>query len=150
MIQLRPVSDLDFEFIHALRAEAYRSYVERHFEVWIEEDQRRYLQQQWPSRIRMLVVLEGEDVGYFGYSRDETTATLGNIILRPSVRGRGVATQVLNDWLIWVDRLGLKASLNVFEDNPAVSLYRRLGFAVESTDPPHLHMVRPARSERLG
>ena len=144
-IQLRPATEEDFEFIHALRAEAYRGYVERHFGSWVDAEQREYLRQQWPTRSRRVVQLFGEPVGYLGTSEEASGAKLGNIILRPSARGRGIATRVLSDWLIGLDERGLTASLSVFRDNPAVALYPRLGFEVVSVDPPHLRMVRPAR-----
>lgn len=127
-LELRPATDADFEWILDLRREAYAPYVDRHFGGWDEAREREHLRVQWPRRTRSIVLLDGREVGYVGYGQRGEQLWLGNIILRPEARGLGIGTRVLTDWLEWVDLARAPAGLSVFEDNPAVSLYERLGF----------------------
>lgn len=69
--------------------------------------------------------------GPFGH-KDEHVATL-SIWLLPWARGRGAGTYVMRTLLDWCREVGYeKAELGVFSNNqPALRLYRRLGFEVE-------------------
>jgi ribosomal protein S18 acetylase RimI-like enzyme len=69
------------------------------------------------------------DKGY-GYIDDETPEL--SVAVMPEYRGQGIGTDLLRK-LMEESRLNVRAlSLSVSPDNPAVRLYRRLGFDVFS------------------
>ncbi len=67
----------------------------------------------------------GRDQGY-GYIDDETPEL--SIALRPASRGRGVGTVLVEHLLETAVAHFTAVSLSVDPENPAVHLYRRLGF----------------------
>jgi len=80
---------------------------------------------------------EGELLSIAGVhvvSRDYDVAAIGNLVTRPSARGRGFATACTGRLLDELfDRVSLVA-LNVREDNkPAISVYRNFGFRPNTT-----------------
>lgn len=139
---LRPATDADFEAIHALRTEAYRDYVVRHYGTWDDVWQRDHLREAWPKRKRDVVVLGDVDVGYIDVRWTDEGLFVGNLVLASAQRGQGLGSRILGDLLARADAQGVASRLQVFHDNPAVALYERLGFVgVERTDT-HLHMRR--------
>lgn len=78
-----------------------------------------------PVGAAWLRLLVGEDKGY-GYV-DEATPEIA-IAVVPDCRGRGIGTRLLTQLLQAAARDYAAASLSVAEDNPALRLYKRLGF----------------------
>ena len=72
-------------------------------------------------------LLTGDHQGY-GYV-DDLTPEL-SIALTPNWRGQGVGTRLLQHLLEAASSRYLAISLSVSSDNPARSLYERLGFAI--------------------
>ena len=52
-----------------------------------------------------------------------------DIALLPQARGRGLGTAVLGDVIAEANAVGARVSIHVEKTNPAMRLYRRLGFA---------------------
>lgn len=68
-----------------------------------------------------------------------------DIALLPAEQGKGTGTQLLKAWITVSALLKRDACLQVFANNPAFALYRRLGFVgSETLDHPMINMVRPA------
>ena len=70
--------------------------------------------------------------GTHAISRRHRIATIGKVFTRPAARGRGLATATTGAVAQTLVQDGAReVALNVAEDNPtAISIYRRLGFAV--------------------
>lgn len=86
--------------------------------------------------------------------REIGKATVRNVYVAPEFRGNGVGTRLVSRLLLDMheDREVKLASLWVNTDNPAVNLYRRLGFEIKEThdwpvadgkDHPEYRMVLP-------
>ncbi|MCB9669100.1 MAG: GNAT family N-acetyltransferase [Alphaproteobacteria bacterium] len=140
---LRRACDRDFEQVHAWRAEAYRPYVERWHGGWDDLWQRDHLRAAWDGRERWIVVVDGMDVGVLDVEVHADHLLVGNVVLAPAARGRGLGTAVLREQLARAATLGLPARLKVFRDNPAVRLYARLGFAETEGTASQVWMERP-------
>lgn len=91
----------------------------------------------WRARLAMpdvynvVALLDGHAVGVAsGVLGDGDARELRSVWVRPEVRGRGVADQLIAAVEAWARRSGATAlKLAVFPDNaPAISLYRRIGF----------------------
>lgn len=55
--------------------------------------------------------------------------------VKPNFRNQGIGTSIMNQLFIEVSKVFSQMSLSVREDNPVISLYKRLGFVkVEGTD----------------
>jgi ribosomal-protein-alanine N-acetyltransferase len=87
----------------------------------------------------LLLVRSGDEtVGSVAYRvRSDGTVHISNVIVVPSVRGRGLARSALSH-VLDVTRGAPRADLVTHPENePALRLYRSLGFAVESCKDNH-------------
>ena len=65
-----------------------------------------------------------------------------DIALLPEYRGRGIGTAILHELLGAADRAGKTVMLHVEPNNPALRLYRRLGFEISAKSGYYLEMKR--------
>jgi ribosomal protein S18 acetylase RimI-like enzyme len=100
-----------------------------------------------PLGAAWLRLLKGDSRG-FGYV-DERTPELSVAVL-PKHRGQGIGTRLLTRLLRVASKHHPAVSLSVDGDNPALRLYRRLGFEVVGTSGTSLTMkvaLAPGRAE---
>ncbi|MEM9191020.1 MAG: GNAT family N-acetyltransferase [Myxococcota bacterium] len=142
---LRPANEADFAFVHSLRAAAYHAWVEGRYGVWDDQDQRRRLRAAWAAGAHRIVLVSEDRVGYVDWFVGGR-AELRNIVLASEVRGMGLGTEILGHLLAEADARRRSVWLQAFPENPAVRLYRRLGFVEESVRNGRLQMVRPPKS----
>jgi ribosomal protein S18 acetylase RimI-like enzyme len=86
-----------------------------------------------------------EDVGWLQLRPGQRRVILHQIHLLPSHRNRGLGTALLQELQEQAARRSKPVELWVLRPNPAVSLYRRLGFLIIGEDVRRLRMLwRPA------
>jgi GNAT superfamily N-acetyltransferase len=136
-IAYRPATDDDLKLL----AEVYAS--TRWEEVaqtgWPMEAQRQFLEQQFRAQhlyyrehythaLWLVIEQSGEPVGrlYIDTWRDEVR--LVDISLLPAVRGSGIGGAILEDLQEQAAEIGKPLTIHVERNNPAMRLYRRLGF----------------------
>jgi L-phenylalanine/L-methionine N-acetyltransferase len=99
---------------------------------------RRTFRQAWTADRAELVATDGRRVlGYLSISREEHpvtrhVASIG-VFVGAAWRGRGIGTALMREAVRWARGVGVeKLALTVYPDNEAaVALYRRFGFAEE-------------------
>jgi ribosomal protein S18 acetylase RimI-like enzyme len=108
---------------------------------WGQEDDIGFVaadeERKQPLGAAWLRLLRGENKG-FGYV-DETTPEVSVAVL-PEFRGQGIGTRLLTRLLQVAANHHSAVSLSVDADNPALQLYRRLGFEVVGTSGTSLTM----------
>jgi ribosomal protein S18 acetylase RimI-like enzyme len=91
--------------------------------------QHEYYRQVYPDAEYSILTCEGQDIGRLYVARLERETVIVDIALLPSWRGRGLGTQILSGLLAEAASMGRPVTLHVEKNNPAVRLYRRLGFS---------------------
>ena len=71
---------------------------------------------------------------------DDNTYEVGNIILIPEYQGKGIGKDILAN--VIKEHPKSKMHLQVFKDNPAINLYKRLDFVVVGETRTHHIMER--------
>jgi predicted GNAT family acetyltransferase len=66
---------------------------------------------------------------------------VSGVCTHPDARGRGYARQLMQIVMDEIDQAGCTPFLHAWADNPAVSLYQKLGFAL--TRKFHLAVLKP-------
>jgi ribosomal protein S18 acetylase RimI-like enzyme len=69
-----------------------------------------------------------------------------DIALLPAWRGRGFGSQLMRALFQLADAEGRSVSIHVERNNPALALYRRLGFDLEEDRGVYLFLTRPAHA----
>jgi ribosomal protein S18 acetylase RimI-like enzyme len=113
--------------------------------------QRRSYRAGFPDAVDHIVCLDGADVGRMLVGREPGGMRLIDIALLEEHRNHGVGTGLLRQLLEECEAQGGTLRLQVLQDNPAMRLYRRLGFIETGGDAMYALMEwSPSRpSERV-
>jgi ribosomal protein S18 acetylase RimI-like enzyme len=102
------------------------------FLKWQFDNQHQYYQQYYPGCeflvIEKLAPPGAEPIGRLYVDRWPNELRIVDIALLPAYRGHGIGTSFLRGILEEGDARGLSVTIHVESNNPALSLYRRLGF----------------------
>ena len=94
-----------------------------------------------------MLLVDGEPAGRLYVHRDDDEILIVDIALLPPYRGRGIGTALVREVLDEADASGRPVRIHVEHQNPAMTLYRRLGFERVDESGPYLLMERaPALS----
>ncbi len=151
-VELRPATERDRAFLARVFAST------REDEIapvpWSDEQKRAFLEQQfaaqsadyarnYPDASYDVIVVDGRSAGRLIVDRDEREIHVVDIALLPEFRGRGVGTRLLRPLLDEGDQEAAIVSIYVERNNPALTLYNRLGFEAVAEDAVYYRMERP-------
>ena len=111
------------------------------------EAQHAHYQRYYPDADWLVTMRGGVDIGRLYVERWPTQHRIIDIAFLPEHRGKGFGEALLRDLMDEATAAGKAVSIHVEKFNPAMRLYRRLGFEVDS-EPyledgiAHLEMVR--------
>lgn len=137
MISLRPITDADLPFLRRLYGSTRTE--ELTAVPWSDAEKEVFLDMQFQAQhshyqthyaqSRFDVIEEaGQPIGRLYVDRRPDEIRIVDIALLPSHRNRGIGTSLLTDLLAEGQRTGLPVTIHVERFNPALDLYRRLGF----------------------
>jgi ribosomal protein S18 acetylase RimI-like enzyme len=105
------------------------SFLRQQFDAQHAHWQRHYRDTDW-----LVMLRDGEDAGRLYIARWAREHRIVDIALLPEHRGHGLGTALLRDLLDEAGRAGKSLSIHVEKMNPAMGLYRRLGFVKEADE----------------
>ena len=100
----------------------------------------------YPGATLDVIEVDGAPAGRLYVHRGPSDIRIMDIALAPSFRGRGIGTALLRDLMAEADGSGRKLSIHVEMNNPARSLYDRLGFEPAGEHGVYVLMERPPAS----
>lgn len=130
----------EIQFIYNLKKEVYKSYVEKYFKEWNEENQRKLFNKfmKENSKNIQLIYLKDELVGFYnGKDKEDNTFEIGNICIKPEYQNKGIGTAILKEILF--ENKNKEITLQCFKDNAVIKLYERMGF--EKIDETRTHYI---------
>jgi GNAT superfamily N-acetyltransferase len=105
----------------------------------------------YPEAKNSLICLDdGTSIGRRLVDQSDDGFRLVDLAILPAWQGRGIGTQVLADLAQQSRETGVKLSLRIVKENPALRLYCRLGFATVAADEISYEMVLADQAGRLG
>jgi ribosomal protein S18 acetylase RimI-like enzyme len=131
-ITFRQASAQDFEFCEHLYFEGMRQIIEQ-----LNLDRNRHVtsfQQQWSLPEVSILVVDGADVGWMQSSVQGDELFLKQLFVDGPCQNRGIGTQVLRQLIADAERTRHSVRLDVVKINPALRLYKRLGFRIVGED----------------
>lgn len=134
---LRPIEDDDWELLYRIYASTRESEMRR--VPWSEAEKENFLRFQFHAQRTYydehfadaeFSIIEHREVavGRLYLDRRPDEIRLVDIALLPESRGKGLGGEILADVLAEGRRKGLLVRIHVEHNNPAMTLYRRLGF----------------------
>jgi ribosomal protein S18 acetylase RimI-like enzyme len=115
-----------------------RAFVEQQFHAQ-DVHYRRY----FADATREVIEVDGQPAGRLYVHRQDHEILIVDIALLPAFRGRGMGTELLRALMAEADASGRKLSIHVEMNNPARSLYDRLGFRPAGEHGVYVLMERP-------
>ena len=91
--------------------------------------QDQHFRREFPAAQHAVVQLDGVDVGRLVVDRRDGEIGIIDIALLPGQRGAGLGSALLRSVMDEAAATSRRVSLHVACDNPALALYRKLGFA---------------------
>lgn len=133
-------STREAEFAHLTdwSAEARRAFCDQQFMA-----QRLHYQSQIPGCVRLLILSREERVGRLYVEERVTQIHVVDIALMPDHRGRGIGGAILAELARVAETRDKGLGIFVEKYNPALRLYRRLGFAPLRETEIYWEMERP-------
>jgi ribosomal protein S18 acetylase RimI-like enzyme len=154
-VSLRPVADADRAFL----VELYASTREEELDQlqWADGARDAFVEQQfsaqdahyrgnYPGATLDVIEVDGSPAGRLYVHRGPRDIRIMDIALAPGFRRRGIGTTLLRSLMDEADESGRKLSIHVEINNPARSLYDRLGFLVAGEEGVYVLMERPPAS----
>jgi GNAT superfamily N-acetyltransferase len=134
---LRPVDDEDRSFL----VELYGSVRDPELQhvPWDDAMKRAFVEQQfaaqdahyrerYPGATLDVVEVDGEPAGRLYVHRGASDIRIMDIAMAPEFRGLGIGTSLLQALVAEAEASGRKLSIHVEANNPARTLYERIGF----------------------
>ena len=133
MLQRRPATESDYQFMWNLHQRTFRTYVEATW-GWNEEWQSEYFRETRDLSRYEILTDDGRDIGCLGIRNEEQVLFLEYIAILPEYQNQGVGSEVVRDLLRSAAERGVTVGLSVLKVNPARKLYERMGFQVIGSD----------------
>ena len=151
-MRLRPVADADRAFLVELYAETRndelaqldwdaatkRAFVDHQFAA-----QDAHYRGNYAGATLDVIEVDGTPAGRLYVHRGPSDIRIMDIALAAPFRGRGIGTSLLRSLMAEADASGRKLSIHVEVNNPARSLYDRLGFRPAGEHGIYVLMERP-------
>ena len=151
MLQLKLVEEKDKLLIETI----YRTTREDELNLtnWPESQKQAFVSMQstaqlaeykknYPGASYQIIIWKRKPAGRFFVWENENEIRLIDIIVLPSFRNKGIGTYLLHELIKRSGAVQKKISLHVEPRNPALQLYRRLGFVHIKTNGRHYYMER--------
>lgn len=134
---LRPAVESDVDSIVDLDRSNMKLSIDRYYPGSWDDDETRLIVVENLERARV-VEISGDIVAcYYWWIEGSNIAFLHSIQVAEAHRNKGLGNWLMTCFETEARALGLKkAGLTVFNDNPAIGLYKRLGYTVTGEDGP--------------
>jgi len=104
--------------------------------------QAEHFRKRWQSSETRIIYLGPGDVGWLQSRPEDGTLFLAQNFINPDFQNQGLGTAVINHLLGEAAAAGQAMTLGVIRVNPAMRLYKRLGFYVTHEDEAKAYMRR--------
>jgi GNAT superfamily N-acetyltransferase len=143
-VTLRTAEETDLDFAYTVRERSMRRYVEQAWGRWNESETRLQIADDVFRRQLSIIEVNHEPAGLLRVDEYATHVAIDQLFLLPERQGQGIGTGLLQGILATAASKKLPVSLWVLRVNPALGLYKRLGFVVDAQTPTSWHLKSAA------
>jgi ribosomal protein S18 acetylase RimI-like enzyme len=141
-IALRPARSGDFEFCARLYFSGMEETI-RQLKLDMVT-QNRNLRERWNVEEVRIITSDGTNVGWMQSSIQDGARYLEQIYIDTPFQNRGIGTDIINGLIDEAKLDRRPVTLGVVKTNPALRLYKRLGFRITREDDRKFYMRREA------
>lgn len=96
---------------------------------------------EFPNSVDQIVMLDDEPVGRLLLDHRKNSIHTVDVAFLRAARNRGIGTAVLSGLLEECSKRGVRFTLSVLKNNPAIRLYERLGCRIDGDNVTHFSMT---------
>lgn len=140
-IEFRDCKYTDVDFIVHLKELCFKWYVEIIYgwDINIQKEKTIHELDRHINDMR-IIRLDNKDIGITTFYEEDNTYIVGLIIIHPNYHNKGIATNIINDYIERAKYENKRIVVKTYKENPARKLYERLGFELYKEDNTHVHM----------
>lgn len=138
-LALRAARRDDYDYAERLYLETIRPLLER-LDAYSETEVVSKFKGLYEQRDVRTIHFKGKKIGWIQVKEGDQEVVLVQIHIEAPYRSRGIGSHLIEEVLDRARTLDKPVSLYVVHNNPAISLYRRLGFTIVGQDSTKLHM----------
>ncbi len=132
----------DFDFLFELKKQNFKWYVDKIW-GWNDNDQKKRLKQDLEEHLahKRIILIDNKEVGIYAvHTTENGDLFINEISILKEYQNKGIGRKILEEQLKENRQKGIRTILQVFKDNPAKSLYEKLGFKVYGETETHYQM----------
>lgn len=132
----------DFDFLFELKKENFKWYVDKIW-GWNDDDQKQRLKQDLEEHLahKRIILVDSKKVGVYAVHITENgDLFINEISILKEYQHKGIGRKILEEQLKENKQKGIRTILQVFKENPAKTLYEKLGFKVYGENETHYQM----------
>ena len=132
----------DFDFLFELKKQNFKWYVDKIW-GWKDDEQKERLKQDLEEHLahKRIILIDNKPVGiYVVHITENGDLFINEISILREYQNKGIGRKILEEQLKENQSKGIRTILQVFKDNPAKSLYEKLGFKVYGETETHYQM----------
>lgn len=140
-IEFRNCEYNDVDFILELKELCFKWYIETIY-GWDINIQKQKTIEELDAHIKdmRIIKLDNNDIGVTTFYEEEGTYVVGMIIIHPNYQKKGLATNIINEYINTAKTENKRIIIKTYKKNPAKKLYERLGFKLYNEDETHVYM----------
>ena len=134
----------DFDFLFKLKKENFKKYVDNIW-GWNDNDQIERLRIDLEENLEQknVIIYNDTKVGVFSfYMIENNVCRINEINILKEYQNLGIGSYILENKLKENSDKNIRTILQVFKDNPALNLYKRLGFRIYEETETHYKMEK--------
>ena len=131
----------DLEFILKLKELCFKWYIEIIY-GWDIDKQREFTKRELDEHLKdmKIITMDDNDIGLTTFYNENEIYVVGMIMIHPEYQNKGIATNILKEYIEIARKDNKKIILKTYKKNPARKLYERLGFKIYKEDETHVHL----------
>ena len=131
----------DLEFILKLKELCFKWYIEIIY-GWDIDKQREFTKRELDEHLKdmKIITMDDNDIGLTTFYNENDIYVVGMIMIHPEYQNKGIATNILKEYIEIARKDNKKIILKTYKKNPARKLYERLGFKIYEEDETHVHL----------
>ena len=139
-IALRPISEADFKFIYEVTKVTMQTYVEQTWGSWVDEEQWTRTYNSINLLTHQIIQLNSQDIGCLAVERSPSHIQLTKFYILPHFQRRGIGSFLIKQLINEARTRQIPLRLRVLAVNPAINLYKREGFVVQTQTKERIYM----------
>ena len=140
-VDFRNCEYADLEFILRLKELCIKWYIEIIY-GWNTDVQREKTKSELDNhKDDMRIILDdSKPIGVTTFYKKDGTYIMGLIMIHPDYQGTGIGTKIINEYINIAKNDRSKIITKTYKENPALKLYKKLGFKRYDEDKTHIHL----------